>query len=195
MTSAASTSSVDSSATGGAVAEDPTPAAQPAELVELDVEGEPERSGTGTRAVAAGAALVVGAAALVNSYRLGLGSPTAPGAGLWPACASATMVLAAALLLIGVRRSDDCERFGRGTLTIGAAAVSLAGFVLLFGGFGAWPGIGFEWAMAVLLVFWLKVIGRESWRVTAAVTVGCVAAMHLFFIEALGAPIPHVIGW
>ena len=105
------------------------------------------------------------------------------------------LIGAGLVLLIGFRRADDCERFGRGTLTIGFGAASLGAFVVLFGGFGGWPGVGFELAAVALLVFWLKVLGRESWRATVLVTVGCTVALHLLLIELLEAPIPHVIGW
>lgn len=165
------------------------------EVIELAPEEEPEPAGPITRLVAAGVALVIGVAALVNSFLLGLGTLTEPGAGLWPASASAVLVVAALVLLVRLRRMpNDAERFGRGTLTIGLGAVSLAVFVVLFGGIGVWPGVGFELATMALLVFWLKVLGGESWRATVAVTVGCTVALHLILIELLEAPIPHVIG-
>jgi putative tricarboxylic transport membrane protein len=186
-------SSAGADPTGAAPADSTSDAV--AEPVELDVEDAPERSGPRTRLVAAAVCLAIGLAALVNSYQLGVGTLTAPGAGLWPAGASAITVAASIILLVGFRRTDDCERFGHSTLTIGLATASLGVFVLLFGGVGGWPGIGFEWSMAALLAFWLKVVGGESWRVTVGVTVACIVVLHLFFIEMLGAPIPHVIGW
>lgn len=168
-----------------------------AELVDLDVEGEPEPSGLTTRLIAAMVPLAIGAVALVSSYRLGIGTPTAPGAGLWPAGASVVVVVASVIVLIGVRRAADCERFGGGVAAIGLGVVGLGGFVVLFGGASAlsWPGVGFEWSTAALLVFWLKVLGKESWRVTAFVTVAFVAVTHVLLIELLQAPIPHTIGW
>jgi putative tricarboxylic transport membrane protein len=164
------------------------------EVVEVAPEEEPEPAGPVTRLVAAGIVFVVGVAALVGAYRLGLGTPTDPGAGLWPAGASAVLAGVALVLLVRFRRVDDAERFGHGTLTVGFGAASLGGFVVLFGGAGNWAGVGFELAVVALLVFWLKVIGRESWRTTTVVTVVCTVALHLLLIELLGAPIPHVIG-
>lgn len=155
---------------------------------------EPEPAGPVTRLVAAAAALTVGVAALVGSYRLGLGGLTEPGPGLWPAGASAVLVGTALVLLVRFRRTDGSERFGRGTLTIALGAASLVVFVMLFGGVGAWAGVGFELAVAALLVFWLKVLGRESWRVTALVTVVCTVGLHLLLVELLGAQIPHLVG-
>lgn len=165
------------------------------EVLDLDVEGDPELAGPLTRLLAAVVALAIGTAALVNSYLLGLGTATDPGAGLWPAGASGVLVATGLVLLIGHRRVDSSERFGRGTLTITSGVASLTAYVLVFGGVGTWPGLGFELATAALLAFWLRVLGGESWRVTALVSVTVTGALHLFLIELLEAPIPRVIGW
>jgi hypothetical protein len=137
----------------------------------------------------------VGAAALVNSLLLGIGSLTDPGAGLWPAGASCLMIIGSVLLLARWRTINDGERFDlTGLRTIGLSLVLAGMFVILFGGMGSWPGIGFEWATALMLALWLKLIGRESWLMTAAVSVGVTIGLHLLFIELLKAPIPHTIG-
>jgi len=156
---------------------------------------EPPPASTRGRLIAAAVPLVVGAAALVNSILLGLGSLTDPGAGLWPAGASSLMIVGSVLLLVRWRLINDGERFsGRGLVTIGLGLVLAGVYVILFGGVGPWPGTGFEWATALMLALWLKLIGRESWLMTAAVSVGVTAGLHLLFIELLKAPIPHTIG-
>jgi putative tricarboxylic transport membrane protein len=163
-------------------------------MTDLPDDAPPPASARG-RLIAAAVPLVVGAAALVNSFLLGLGSFTDPGAGLWPAGASGMMILGSVLLLTRFRSVDDGERFnGIGLRTIGFSLVFAGLFVILFGGMGSWPGTGFEWATALMLALWLKLIGRESWLMTAAVSVGVTAGLHLLFIELLKAPIPHTIG-
>jgi hypothetical protein len=163
-------------------------------MTDLPDDAPPPASARG-RLIAAVVPLVVGAAALVNSFLLGLGSFTDPGAGLWPAGASGMMILGSVLLLTRFRSVDDGERFnGIGLRTIGFSLVFAGLFVILFGGMGSWPGTGFEWATALMLALWLKLIGRESWLMTAAVSVGVTAGLHLLFIELLKAPIPHTIG-
>ncbi|WP_020519127.1 tripartite tricarboxylate transporter TctB family protein [Catelliglobosispora koreensis] len=165
--------------------------------IELDVEAEPEPSGPATRLIAMIVPLAVGASALVNAYLLGVGTLTAPGAGLWPAFASAAMVIGSIVLLVRWRMApNDCERFDRRTLHIGLAVASLSVFVVVFGGLDAfgWPGIGFEWSTFLLLAFWLRVLGQESWKTTVLVALGVTVALHLFFIELFQAPLPHLIG-
>jgi putative tricarboxylic transport membrane protein len=158
-------------------------------------EDEPPPASTRGRLTAAAVPLVVGAAALINSIALGIGSLTDPGAGLWPAGASCLMIAGSVLLLIRWREIKDGEAFsGTGLRTLGVALALAGMFVILFGGIGDWPGIGFEWATVLMLALWLKLIGRESWLTTAAVSIGVTVALHLVFIELLNAPIPHTIG-
>lgn len=158
-------------------------------------EDEPPPASPAGRLVAAAVPLLVGTAALIGSILLGLGSLTDPGAGLWPAGASCLMIGGSVLLLVRRRSINDGERFsGAGLRNIGVALILAGMFVILFGGMGSWPGIGFEWATALMLALWLRLIGRESWLMTAAVSVGVTAGLHLLFIEVLKAPIPHTIG-
>ena len=147
------------------------------------------------RLIAAVVPLLVGAAALVNSLLLGVGTLTDPGAGLWPAGASSLMILGSVILIASLRAVVDGERFtGPGLWTIGLGLVFISLFLILFGGIGTWPGTGFEWATLLTLALWLKIIGRESWWMTAAVSIGATVVLHLLFIELLNAPIPHTIG-
>jgi putative tricarboxylic transport membrane protein len=158
-------------------------------------EDEQPPAGAAARLIAAVVPLLVGAAALVNSLLLGVGTLTDPGAGLWPAGASSLMILGSIILIASLRSVVDGERFnGPGLRTIGLSLVFIGVFLVLFGGYGSWPGTGFEWATLLTLALWLRFIGRESWWMTAAVSVGATVALHLLFIELLSAPIPHTIG-
>lgn len=161
----------------------------------LDLPDEPEPASYRARLIAAAVPLIVGAAALANSIMLGLGTFTSPGPGLWPAGASTMMIVGSVLALLTARSTVDGERFSaHGWRTIGISLVFVGLYVLLFGGFGDWPGIGFESATVLMLALWLKLIGRESWWMTAAVSIGVTIVLHLLFIEVLKAPIPHTIG-
>jgi len=156
---------------------------------------DPPPAGIKARLIAAAVPLLVGIAALVNSFLLGVGTLTDPGAGLWPAGASSLMILGSVILIITIRSVVDGENFSAaGLRTIGLSLVFVGLFLVLFGGFGSWPGTGFEWATLLTLALWLKLIGGESWVMTAAVSVGATVALHLLFIELLKAPIPHTIG-
>jgi hypothetical protein len=126
---------------------------------------------------------------------MGVGTLTDPGAGLWPAFASSLIILGSVILIVTIGSVVDGEHFSAtGLRTIGLSLVFIGVFLILFGGFGSWPGTGFEWATLLTLALWLKVIGGESWLMTAGVSVGATVVLHLLFIELLKAPIPHTIG-
>ncbi|MFF5264324.1 tripartite tricarboxylate transporter TctB family protein [Actinomadura viridis] len=137
--------------------------------------------------VAALVPLVIGLVAAVMSWRLGVGSPAAPGPGLWPLLVGVAMVVAAALLAIRSRPRGDEEPFTRDSWTVAVAVASLLGYAFLF------ELVGFEVPTAALLVLWLKGLGRESWRLTVAVAATATAALYLLFITGLGVSLPHLI--
>lgn len=143
------------------------------------------------RAVRLAATLVplgLGVACLIYSLSLGLGTPAAPEPGFWPAIVSCLLLVASVVLLVSGHGADDCEGFTRSSLGIAFGVASLVAFVFLFN------RIGVELACLGLFLFWLKVLGREPWRVTLAISVAGTAAFHLLFIELLGAPLPRLIG-
>lgn len=136
--------------------------------------------------MAAGVPLLLGVVAAGLSWRLGLGSLADPGPGMWPLMVSVAMVVTAAVVLAS-RPAASEERFGRGAVTVAIAVASLIGYALLF------ERVGFEIPTVALLVLWCRVLGRESWRMTAAVAVGATAAVYLLFITGLGVSLPHIV--
>ncbi|HCT78786.1 MAG TPA: hypothetical protein DGT23_19940 [Micromonosporaceae bacterium] len=143
------------------------------------------------RAVRLAATLVplgLGVACLLYSLSLKVGTPTAPEPGFWPAIVSCLLLVSSIWLLVSGHGKDECESFTRSSLGIAFGVASLVAFVLLFN------VIGFELACVGLFVFWLKVLGRESWKVTVLTSVGFTAVFHVLFIELLGAPLPRLIG-
>ncbi|MFH5821263.1 tripartite tricarboxylate transporter TctB family protein [Georgenia sp. AZ-5] len=177
-----------SSPAGGADLASP---AQP-DLFLSPVTDEPEQlraGGTVLAAVAAGAVVAVGAAGTALSWQLGLGRLGDPGSGMWPFVLGVAMTLTGLALLLRARTTTDTERFTRGTVGVVLGAASLVAFGLLF------ELVGFEIPTALLLVVWLKVIGSETWRSTAVITLGAVAALHLGFVGALSVNLPHLIAW
>lgn len=172
------------------------PSAGPGEaaLFGLDVDGVPPPGGPVTELIAALVPLLLGIPALCYSISLGLGTPTDPGAGMWPAICCGVLLIAATVALVRRRVTKSCERFGRGTRDIALGGLSVGVFIMLFTGVGSWAGAGMEFSFLVLVAFWVKVLGRESWVTTAMISVGCTAVLHLIFIELLAAPVPHVFG-
>jgi putative tricarboxylic transport membrane protein len=137
--------------------------------------------------IAALVPLAVGVLAAVLSWQLGLGDLADPGPGLWPLIVSVAMVVLAAVLAARPAPTGEEERFGRESIIVAVAVVSLLGYALLF------EQVGFEIPTAALLVLWLKVLGRESWMVTVAVSLGATAALYLLFITGLDVSLPHIV--
>jgi hypothetical protein len=147
---------------------------------------KPPAAGPGANVASALVVTAIGVAGTVGSLGMGLGSPADPEPGLWPFLISVLlMVLGIALALFG-RNVLDAEKFSRSSLQVAAGLVSLKGFTLLFG------RIGCEIPALLLCVVWLRFLGRETWRMTALLSVGITAAFYLLFVFALNVPIPHL---
>lgn len=130
--------------------------------------------------------IIIGVAGTIGSLGMGLGSPAKPEPGLWPFMISVLLiVLGVALTLFG-RNILDAEKFSRSSLQVAAGLVSLIVFTLLIG------RIGFEIPALLLNVVWLRFLGRETWRMTALLSVAITVAFYLLFVSALNVPIPHL---
>lgn len=137
--------------------------------------------------IAAAVPLAVGVLAAIASWRLGIGSLADPGPGLWPLIVSVSMVVFATLVLFQSRPTGSQERFGRESAIVAVAVVSLLGYAFLF------ERVGFEIPTVAILVLWLKVLGRESWRVTIVVSLAATVVTYLLFIIGLGVALPHIV--
>jgi hypothetical protein len=147
---------------------------------------KPPAAGPGANVASALVVTAIGVAGTLGSLGMGLGSPADPEPGLWPFLISVLlMVLGIALALFG-RNVLDAEKFSRSSLQVAAGLVSLIVFTLLIG------RIGFEIPALLLCVVWLRFLGRETWRMTALLSVGITAAFYLLFVFALNVPIPHL---
>nr|WP_240898907.1 tripartite tricarboxylate transporter TctB family protein [Kocuria sediminis] len=130
--------------------------------------------------------MALGVFGLVVSLGLGIGSPSAPGAGLWPFVISLCMIAAAGTALLRAKQDDDVEAFDRGILTVGLSVVSLLVYA------GLLPLIGFEIPTVLLLFFWIKVLGKEGWRSAIVVSLVATVAVYGLFVLLLAVPIPHL---
>lgn len=157
-----------------------------AEVQELE-DDRPPAGGPVHQLVAAAVGLALGVAGAALSWGYGLGTPSAPGPGLWPFLVSLVVAVLSAVLLLTGRRLTDSEAFSRASLIPLVAVLTFLALGLLM------PVIGFEVPSLLLCVVWLKLLGRESWRTTAVVSVVTVAAFYALFILLLQVPIPRLL--
>jgi hypothetical protein len=130
---------------------------------------------------------LVGLAGLLGSLQLGLGRLTAPGPGLWPfAISVAVTVLSVVLALVG-RHGTDTEKFSRSSVLTAIAVLTLVVLAL------ALPLIGFEIPSLLLMVVWLRFLGKEPWGLSILIGVGTVAAFYVLFVLLLQIPLPRLI--
>jgi hypothetical protein len=130
--------------------------------------------------------LALGVGGLVLSARMGLGSFTDPGPGLWPALICVVLTAMSVVLLAGGRRFHNAEALTRSSLPVLGALVTLVGLVL------AMPYVGFEIPTLVVSFLWVAVLGRERWLLSAVVAVALTAALWLLFVQLFAVPLPHL---
>ncbi|NKX51455.1 tripartite tricarboxylate transporter TctB family protein, partial [Arthrobacter deserti] len=113
----------------------------------------PPAAGPGANLASSVLASALGAAGVILSLQLGLGTPAEPRPGLWPfAMGLVIVVLGLAQLVIG-RRGGEGEKFSRLSWLVLFGAATLAGFVALM------PVIGFEIPSVLLCFIWMKYLG------------------------------------
>jgi hypothetical protein len=179
--------------TGGSADESSTEPAREKSLADVlhEVEAEeqeyrPPAAGPVGNAVVAVVVLLLGIAALVGSWSLGVGSARVPDSGTWPLLVAVVLVGLGIALLVTVRRTTDAERFSRTGWPVAAGLATMVGFVLVV------EHIGFEIPAALLAFVWLRFLGRESRRTSVVVSVGVVVVFYAVFVGALSVPIPHL---
>ena len=122
------------------------------------------------------------------SYRLGLGTGGKPGAGFFPFATALAIGVIALLRLIGVNR--DAVETIKATSTrewkkIICVAAGMLSYALLL------DSLGFAICTFLLLVFYLKCIAAQAWRLSVSFAVMAALGAHLFFDVLLHAQLPR----
>jgi len=154
--------------------------------LEAEAEHRPPPAGVPTNLVVAALVVALGAAAVVGSLDLGVGTASAPGPGTWPLILGVILVVLGLALGATARRTSDAERFTGSSWAVVAGLATMLVFVALIG------TIGFEIPSALLAFVWLRFLGGESWRSSIVTSIGVVIAFYLIFVAALSVPIPHL---
>jgi len=116
-----------------------------------------------------------------------LGELTQPGPGLWPFAISVVIAVLSVVLLITGRGLQDTERFSRASLQTVIGLVTLVALAALL------PLIGFEIPALLLMLVWLRWLGKESWRSSIVISICAVAAFYVLFVLLLQIPLPRLI--
>ena len=155
-------------------------------LHELE-EAEGPRGGPWYNLVSVAIVVGVGAFAALTGVSYGIGAPSEPGPGMWPFALG--LLTAGIALIIGLRsrRVQDVEKFTGGSLHVLLGVASMVVFWVLL------PLVGFEVPSLLMCFVWLRLLGKENWRVTIFASLGIVAAFYIVFIIALGVPVPRLI--
>jgi hypothetical protein len=156
------------------------------EVEAVEHEYRPPAAGAVSNVVTAAVVVLLGAAALLGSWSLGIGTARQPGPGTWPLLVSIVLVVLGAALLLNFRRVSDAEKFSGGSWLVLAGLATMVVFV------GVIDVVGFEIPSALLCFAWLRFLGRESWRMSTITSLGVVAGFYLVFVAALAVPIPHL---
>lgn len=130
--------------------------------------------------------LVIGVGAVVYAPMLSLGSLAKPGPGLWPFAVGIVVVLTASYLVFSEHRAperDSASFAGIRPVVYGILALCI--YIILF----SW--LGFIIPSAFLLVYWIKVLGEESWSMALGVAVPVPFGLYILFDVLLGVPFPE----
>lgn len=139
---------------------------------------------SGRRLAVAGVPCAVGIGGLVISARLGIWDGQLPGPGFYPMLASALITGSAFALLV---RQDDSELE---RAEPGEPRRVALGIGLLLAYAVAFPLLGVVTTSFIISVLWLKVLARESWRLSLAVAAAATAFIYVLFVRLLQLPLP-----
>jgi putative tricarboxylic transport membrane protein len=113
-----------------------------------------------------------------------LGQLNRPGPAMWPTVVGTGLVVTSVVLFFKERDNSDYEPFTRQSGRVALGAGSVAVFIILYG------LVGFIVASFLLLTFWCRYLGRESWRLSLTVAGAVTLVFYVLFGQLLGVPLP-----
>lgn len=131
--------------------------------------------------------LVIGLVACIGAYELELGQLSKPGPGLWPFILAVMLVACSLILFIKDVRKDNYEKFTGKKKLVAYSIAAIAVFIVAFKTLGMVP------AVVGLLLFQLRIVGAETWKMTALVTAGMTVAVYVLFSLWLKIPFPGLL--
>ena len=130
--------------------------------------------------------LFLGIFFLCYSYQHTLGNMRSPAPGLWPFILSLVIVMASILLFID-KKNSVFEPFTKNFKKVLLGIFSVALFIITMNFVGLLP------SSIVFLLFWIKYLGEEPWKISVIVSVSLSITMYVLFVILLGIPFPETI--
>lgn len=142
-------------------------------------------SGARARSLVVGlVGLAVGVAVVVHGRSIGMGEWRSPGPGTWPVVVGVLLcVVSVAVMLRPIEVLPE-QRFNPQSVRVLPGMISLYVFVWAFSVAGlVVPGF-------LLLVLWLRGLGRVGWLTTLVVSAVTTLVLQYLFVSMLGVPFP-----
>ena len=119
------------------------------------------------------------------AMKMGIGSLRDPGAGFWPLIICLVIIVLASLaglqnVKLKIRANFDLRAMRKPILAISSITVYI--FLL--------ENLGYMLPTPLLVLFWLRVIGAESWRISIVLSILLAAFFYFVFSTLLGVPFP-----
>lgn len=116
----------------------------------------------------------------VSAFRIGGFSE--PGPALWPLIVGTLLMLLSIVRVITDRDAADYEPYRRASLLVVAGAAMTGIFIVAF------VVVGFLVSSFVLILFWMRVLGGERWRLSLVVAASSTIVLQLIFGNLLSVP-------
>ena len=113
-----------------------------------------------------------------------LGGLRQPGPALWPVMVGLFTAAMALLLWLTERDDTEYEQFTSRSKLVALGAAATAVFIVIY------TYVGFLVAGFLLMAFWTRFLGRETWRMALIVAAATSLVGYLVFGELLGVPLP-----
>ncbi|SOD98996.1 tripartite tricarboxylate transporter TctB family protein [Blastococcus haudaquaticus] len=113
-----------------------------------------------------------------------LGDLREPGPALWPVIVGIFTALISLNLWLTERDDTEYEPFTSRSKLVPLGAIATAIFIVIY------TYVGFLVAGFLLMAFWVRFLGRETWRLSLVVAAATSLLGYLIFGELLGVPLP-----
>jgi putative tricarboxylic transport membrane protein len=116
-----------------------------------------------------------------------LGDLREPGPALWPVIVGIFIAVISLNLWLTERDDTEYEQFTSKSKLVALGAAATAVFIVIF------TYVGFIEGGFLLMLFWCRFLGKETWRLSLVVAAATSVLGYLIFGELLGVPLPSAI--